>query len=237
MKKIARYFILALVAVLLVPNAVRLAWAVNTILTESTTWCASVSVPSPGDPVRASGLTGGIRTALQCFADRTHAIVMGTVSVKALSVDGVGAQASAVPGGNILTTGTIAAGQDLITARSIGGTLPNTAVIKGDLNMEQIPSAGGSFKNDGSGVYRSFGVKFFTRMPMGVAHGDYLIEFQQAPTGGSKDNSVIIVQPALDGAQTFQVIKGIDMGTGNLTVEILFNGGTDAYFDLAAWIL
>lgn len=95
----------------LLPGLIAVAWAVNTTLTNTAVWCASVSAPSPGDPVSAGSGTGGIRTALQCLANRTYSLMSGTVTLAGITLDGIGGAATTPSAGaGIAPVGWVASG-------------------------------------------------------------------------------------------------------------------------------
>lgn len=138
------------------------AWA-TTNLTNTATWCTTVAVPDPGERVSAGTGTGGIRTALQCLANRTYGLMTGATTFKQLRIDGVGANSAMSAPGTLYVSGTstlndaVTVGADLTTTPgnitaggnfiSTGGSVaaasPTATLAEGTMPIDNIPFARG----------------------------------------------------------------------------------------------
>ena len=209
MRKFARYAIISLLGIVLAFDAAKLAYAINTILTESTTWCASVSAPSPGDPVRASSLTGGIRTALQCLTDRTHSLMKGTVTVKGLQADGTGGAASVEAAGEILASADVTSA----TAAGVNNATGNAYVVPQGLSWNSVTTGGGGANPPaGTGLTNTLTASLAPK-----AWGRYTTD----GTGGAPGTGGNLTQ--LDGANSIATLKA-----GEKLVEVDFGANMNS---------
>ena len=142
-----------------------------------------VTVPDNGEPVIASGGNGEVRRGFQALANRTRwafnkvtGILFGTLSHKAISVDGTGDLTVAPPAGTIQSTGnvrsltsfTTTAGADVLdaepyrvrwtgTTNTAGGTNPPLgAFIANQLRAVNTPKGWGYFVTNAMGSYSVF---------------------------------------------------------------------------------
>ena len=138
-----------------------------TNLTESSTYDASISVPDDGEEITAVASGSGrgpIRPSLQSLAnrakylkDRIAAVLNGTLSFRALVVDGTGAATVAPSAGSIYASRTVS-----------GTSVPTTTTVAGELARGLVPVAWARVTGTSGALKRAAGVYDCQRTSAGV---------------------------------------------------------------------
>ena len=151
---------------------------------------------------------------LHAVQDAISKVYLGTQSLKALVIDGVGGSAASP------------------TSPAVGTTVPGTAPLRGEYARDAAPAgmgciSGGFIDNAGAGLSSGFGIYELHKN----GGGDYYVVFTRLPSTASASKSVVQVLSSVGVTMS----KTLD-GNGRLKVSVTLAGGVDLPFDIVAWI-
>lgn len=158
---------------------------------------------------------------LNAVQDAFGTVLTGGWTFKGIKLDGTGGNAATPPAGSIVISRTVS-----------GTTLPNTALLAGELPKGLVPLCWAQVKSDGSGIYRGVNILAVGRYPAGAATGDYYVDCNAAPA--DLNNTAPIATSF--GSTPLALSAGTgDNGGGKIRTRVQVAGSADVIFNLVVF--